>query len=422
MDPGGSQQAGPSSHGPPTEHDFLEAAKSGDPEALPGLLAREGAEIDVRATTGFTALTLAILTEDTAAAASLLENGADVNLETLQGQSPLSMAVSNSFTAMVALLLENNADPNYRDSESLMSLHIASILGDVEVARLLLDHGADVGAQIPRGAEPLYIAVGTAPEPAALTSLLLQHGANPDVFCSVEPGERPTALHQACWRGDAETVRLLLEADARVDVRDAQGETPLFYAVQRGHVEVVRLLLQRGASTHILGQDGESVLDLAQGNDRLVDILQADKVFRGPRIGAPEEPEQQAKPSVLRPPRPVLSKDMLVACKGFDVTIADFFTKDDEEQQRHELTLVKSASVHDVLYTQGPSAVMRPARESQMDGGKPGFTWFHIPSNNVGFLIPLPQASLAGRFVDTICCTDGVGRGKLERHAFARAT
>lgn len=387
MDPGGSQQAGPASHGPPTEHDFLEAAKSGDPEALLALLAREDADIDVRSTTGLTALTLAILQEDTAAVTALLENGADVNLETLDGQSPLSIAVSNGFTAMVAFLLENNADANYRESRSLMPLHIACIRGEVEVARLLIDHGADVRGQAPRGVEPLYVAVGTAPEPAALTSLLLQHGANPDVFCSVQPGEEPTPLHMACSRGDVETVRLLLEADAKVDVRDAQGATPLFSAVEKGNVEVVRLLLQRGASTHILREDGQSALDLAQGNDRLVKLLQSEKVFQGPRVGAPEEPQPQAEPSALRPPPKVFSQDMLVACKGFDVTITDFFTKEDEEQQRHEQILVKSESVHDVLYAQGPSAVMGPARESQMNGGKPEFTWYHIPSNNVRFLL-----------------------------------
>src|SRR5690606_25670277 len=90
----------------------------------------------------------------------------------------------------------------------------------------------------------------------------------------------------------------------------------------------------------------------------------------------------------LRMPSRIPFRDMDIACKGFDVTIADFFTKADAEQKRHEQILLKTGSVHDVLYEQGPSAIMGPARESQMNGGKPDFTWFHIPSNNVQYLTP----------------------------------
>lgn len=352
-----------------------------------GLLAREDADINIQADSGLTALNLAVLEGDTAAAAILIENGADVNLETREEHTPLSVAVTNGDAAMASLLLEHNADPNHHDFESLTPLHIASARGDLEIARLLIQYGAIFDAQTQDGKEALFLAVESGAN-AAVVGLLLDNGADPDAFYSVDGTDAPTALHLACERGDLETARALLHRNAKVDIRDPQGATPLFRAVESGAVEVVKLLLQRGASTHILREDGQSVSDLAQGNDRIVEVLQSDKVFQGPRIAVPARPEPHAGPSVLRPPPKPSARDMLIACKGFDITIRDFFTKVTHEQDSdaeilHEQSLQKSESVLDVLYTQGPSAIMRSSRESQMGGGKPNFTWFHIPSNNV---------------------------------------
>lgn len=393
MDPGGSQQAGPAPHDPaPSEYELFEAAKSGDQEALTGLLARENADINAGAEDGVAALNLAVSDGDTAGAHLLLQNGADVNLETLEGKTPLSMAVTNGDAAMTSLLLDHNADPNHRDFESVAPLHIAATRGDFEVARLLIQYGAVVGVQARDGKEALFLAIENVPVPAPVVSLLLENGADPDAFYSVHGTDAPTALHLACEKGDVETVRALLKADAKVDVRDPQGATPLFRAVQLGRIDVIRLLLRRGASTQILNEDGQSVLDIAQGNDLLVEILQSDKIFQGPQIGTPDETEPQVEQSVLRMPSRIPLRDVDVACKGFDVTITDFFTKTDAEQRRHEQILLKTESVHDVLYEQGPTAIMGPARESQMDGGKPDFTWFHIPSNNVHYFTLSPRS------------------------------
>jgi len=60
--------------------------------------------------------------------------------------------------------------------------------------------------------------------------LLIEKGANPSAK-AVE-NYNNTALHIASYRGNVETVRVLLDANADFNALDAQGADPVFYAVQ----------------------------------------------------------------------------------------------------------------------------------------------------------------------------------------------
>ena len=63
-----------------------------------------------------------------------------------------------------------------------------------------------------------------------------------------------------------EIVELMLEHDAYINLRDANGHTPLMHAVVYGHPRLVRLLLARGARLDITDNFGETAYDrLLQG-------------------------------------------------------------------------------------------------------------------------------------------------------------
>lgn len=58
----------------------------------------------------------------------------------------------------------------------------------------------------------------------------------------------PPPLHWAIFENQVETVELLLEYGADLDVRDQnRGATPLDYAIVYGRTGVVSLLIERGA-------------------------------------------------------------------------------------------------------------------------------------------------------------------------------
>ena len=103
---------------------------------------------------------------------------------------------------------------------------------------------------------------------------LLARGASPNACCL--GAANATALHVAVRRGNDAIVAVLLDAEAEVDVRDAQGRTPLHYAASYESVESADLLLGRGADVNVVDFDGlhihapEMVYDLPAEGRRLV--------------------------------------------------------------------------------------------------------------------------------------------------------
>ena len=76
---------------------------------------------------------------------------------------------------------------------------------------------------------------------------LLDSGVN--VNASDAYGE--TALHLACMEGQYTVVRMLVvEQQARMDVKNWEGWVPMIWAIVRGHDEIVKFLAERVCSQH----------------------------------------------------------------------------------------------------------------------------------------------------------------------------
>jgi ankyrin repeat protein len=351
----------------PTAEELLEAARFLDHSRLVALLDASTTDIDVRNTGGLTALQLAVHQGSVTAVEALLDHGADI-----EAHDTLLMAVQNGAVDIVACLLRRGASvgTSYSGTDPL---HEAVRRGNLEIVQLLLDYGADVRAASSDKRQPLFLAVWK--RSPAIIKLLLARGADPDWFFSEEP---PTSLHLATQNDDLESIQALLDGGANVDPRDFDGATPLFRAVAHGNLETTRLLLQRGANIRIWRADGSSPLDVAEGNQEMLELLQGETVLQGPRLRAGDGTidGQIGQPyTVLRPrlPPPETDRDKIVACQGFEATIVDFFTGGEHEQVIH-----KTPSVYELLYSHGPEAC-----RSKMGGNDPDFTWYHLPSNNV---------------------------------------
>jgi ankyrin repeat protein len=114
---------------------------------------------------------------------------------------------------------------------------------DWKWAQQLLDEGADINARLinAEGFTTLMMAVKKKKN-AHASAWLLDRGADPDI----QNFSGRTALHLASRDGRPEQVKLLLAADAGVNVRDARGDTPLQYAHNAGHKIVERMLRTAG--------------------------------------------------------------------------------------------------------------------------------------------------------------------------------
>jgi hypothetical protein len=112
-----------------------------------------------------------------------------------------------------------------------------------------------------------------------------------------------TPLFKAAERGDAEIVKILLEAKADPNARDTfYGATPLTWASDKGHTEVVRALIGKGAT----GKDDVLLTGVRSGNVEYVKIalghgetapatLTRALVFAGTRHAAEKDEAVRAK-------------------------------------------------------------------------------------------------------------------------------
>jgi ankyrin repeat protein len=113
------------------------------------------------------------------------------------------------------------------------------------------------------GRAPLMHAVLREHDDPSMIELLLERGADPNL---VEPGQDWTPLHVAARDQKEATVRVLLEAGARVDPVDVFGNTPLWRSVMSSgsKLAVSRELLRHGADPHRKNKSGVAPIDLAR--------------------------------------------------------------------------------------------------------------------------------------------------------------
>ena len=80
------------------------------------------------------------------------------------------------------------------------------------------------------------------------------------------------SLLMASAHGDVDTVALMLQGGAAVDLPDEDGCTPLFLASMQGRTAVVDLLLENEASTELPARDGATPL-LAASTSGHADVV-----------------------------------------------------------------------------------------------------------------------------------------------------
>jgi len=110
------------------------------------------------------------------------------------------------------------------------------------LCQFLLENGADANKPSPdTGETPLHLALSKSwPECTLVVKVLLAHGANPNVATKpgVETGafmrdartKGETPLHRAAAFADEEAIQLLLDAGAKIDAKDTNGDSPLGWA------------------------------------------------------------------------------------------------------------------------------------------------------------------------------------------------
>ena len=141
----------------------------------------------------------------------------------------------------IRFLLANGESVNSLGED--YGLHAAAYHGHWRLCKFLLEQGADVNRQArDTGETALHNAISKTDRLVydRVLTVLLSHGAMPNA--ATKPGmetggfmrdcrtKGETPLHRAAAFGEVETIRLLKDAGAIVNAKDAFGDTPLSWA------------------------------------------------------------------------------------------------------------------------------------------------------------------------------------------------
>lgn len=227
---------------------------------------------------GHTALYFASAGGHIAVVRHLLEAGASLQHLEHTSEDPLHAASRNGDIDMMKCLVEAKADLEVEDANGCTPLHLATEKGHLPTVSVLLGLRADLHKGNPRaysndalcyaataGHDDVVKALRTAganiPHPSLL-SRVVKEGHEQVVRTLLEFKVSPNKRNTNSIRGDTPLqmavlddsraiASCLLDAGAKVNMRNAVGQTPLHFAVEWGTVEMLDLLLKAKADPFI---------------------------------------------------------------------------------------------------------------------------------------------------------------------------
>lgn len=184
---------------------------------------------------------------DLPALARLLQGGAAIDAADRAGRTPLHVATFARQTEAVRVLLQAGANPAKLEQGRYDAVTIAAVADDEATLRILLSGGASAALVTSRYDGTALIAAAHLGHDGVVRQLIAA-GAPLDHVNNLHW----TAVIEAIVLGDGgprhqATLQALIQAGARLDLRDRNGQTPLALARAHGYRAMAAMLEKAGA-------------------------------------------------------------------------------------------------------------------------------------------------------------------------------
>ncbi|XP_051866677.1 CARD- and ANK-domain containing inflammasome adapter protein [Pristis pectinata] len=164
-------------------------------------------------------------------------NGINVSNETL-----LHIAAAHGHVRIIEYLLNKGAKLEARDNKGQSPLHRAAEKGHTAAAKVLLQAGAHIYALDTESRTPLHVASQNNFFP--IVKLMVKEEARNDK-------RKKSFLHMAALRDESKIAESLLKCGAVADIKDEKNRTPLIHAISLGNLNTVKVLLEAGAKVDV---------------------------------------------------------------------------------------------------------------------------------------------------------------------------
>lgn len=202
----------------------------------------------------------------------LYHRGADINSETRDGLTPSYFSAVCGHSRYLKEVIKQGTDINrkYKAIQTTL-LHKAAEAGQIKVLKALLRRGANT--EIHSGSQsftPIHLAARMGQDKGV--ELLIKYGANMEALSA----KGYTPLHHASRCGKLEVGKVLIASGANINaISEADHETPLHMCVQKHDREFTKLLIKANADLNIRDSRGNRPIDMKHLNDDVVNILRA---------------------------------------------------------------------------------------------------------------------------------------------------